>query len=72
VATGDGLSGEATLAVRVSQPPLLKLIPARVLEATGQSLLAGILLGIKSRVGQQLLADFERWCQECAPPPAAG
>lgn len=72
VATGDGLSGEATLAVRVSQPPLLKLIPARVLEATGQSLLAGILLGIKSRVGQQLLADFERWCQECPPPPAAG
>lgn len=72
VASADGLSGEATLAVRVSQPPLLKLIPARVLEATGQSLLAGILLGIKSRVGQQLLADFEHWCQESAPPPALG
>ncbi|MFM1813189.1 MAG: hypothetical protein RLZZ336_2127 [Cyanobacteriota bacterium] len=71
VASGDGLGGEATLAVRVSQPPLLKLIPARVLEATGQSLLAGILLGIKSRVGQQLLADFEHWCQE-SPPPTPG
>lgn len=76
VASGDGLSGEATLSVRVSQPPLLKLIPARVLEATGHSLLAGILLGIKNRVGQQLLADFEHWCQESPPPtpptPAAG
>ena len=72
VATGEGLSGQATLAVRVSQPPLLRLIPARVLEATGQSLLAGILLGIKTRVGQQLLADFEQWCQQGPPPtPAA-
>jgi hypothetical protein len=73
VATDNGLNGQATLAVRVSQPPLLRLIPARVLEATGQSLLAGILLGIKSRVGQQLLADFESWYQESPPPtPAAG
>jgi hypothetical protein len=35
-----------------------------VLEATGRSLLAGILLGIKGRVGQQLLADYEIWCRE--------
>jgi len=61
-ASVDGLQGEATLAVRVSQPPLLKLIPAKVLEATGHSLLAGILLGIKGRVCQQLLNDFEAWC----------
>jgi hypothetical protein len=60
----SGLEGEATLAVEVSQPPLLKLIPAKVLEATGRSLLAGILLGIKGRVGQQLLSDFQTWCQE--------
>ena len=59
----SGLEGEATLAVEVSQPPLLKLIPAKVLESTGRSLLAGILLGIKTRVGQQLLGDFEQWCQ---------
>ena len=71
LASGDGLSGEATLAVQVSQPPLLKLIPTRVLEATGHSLLAGILLGIKGRVGQQLLADFENWCHE-TPTAAAG
>lgn len=63
-ASGDGLAGEASLAVTVSQPPLLRLIPPRILEATGHSVLAGILLGIRNRVGQQLLADFRRWCQE--------
>jgi hypothetical protein len=63
-ATDSGLNGEARLDVRVSQPPLLRLIPARVLEATGRSLLTGILLGIKGRVGQQLLADYESWLLE--------
>ena len=63
-ASADGLEGEAGLSVTVSQPPLLKLIPARILEATGHSVLAGILLGIRNRVGQQLLEDFRRWCQE--------
>ena len=58
----EGLVGEAALAVHVSQPSLLKLIPPKVLEGTGRSLLAGILLGIKTRVGQQLLGDFEQWC----------
>jgi hypothetical protein len=62
-ASDAGLAGEAALAVSVSQPSLLKLIPTGVLEATGRSLLAGILLGIKTRVGQQLLGDFERWCE---------
>ena len=66
VASSDGLAGEATLSVSVSQPPLLRLIPAKVLEATGHSLLAGILVGIKGRVCQQLLHDFEQWCQSCA------
>ena len=63
-AGANGLEGEASLAVTVSQPSLLKLIPAKVLEATGRSLLAGILLGIKGRVGQQLLSDYRLWCQE--------
>jgi hypothetical protein len=61
-ADANGLHGEASLSVRVSQPSLLKLIPAKVLEATGRSLMAGILLGIKNRVVQQLLNDFEAWC----------
>jgi hypothetical protein len=63
-AATTGLEGEASLAVEVSQPPLLKLIPPRVLEATGQSVLSGILLGIKNRVGQQLMGDFHHWCAE--------
>ena len=59
-----GLEGDATLGVQVSQPPLLKLIPPRVLEATGRSLLSGILLGIKTRVGHQLVDDFRDWCRQ--------
>jgi hypothetical protein len=63
-ASSDGLEGEASLSVTVSQPPLLRLIPPRILEATGHSILAGILLGIRNRVGQQLLGDFRCWCEE--------
>ncbi len=63
-ATPNGLEGQAVLGVTVSQPPLLKLIPKKVLESTGQSILNGILLGIKARVGHQLVQDFNRWCKE--------
>ncbi len=63
-ATSRGLEGEALLGVSVSQPPLLRLIPSSVLESTGHSILNGILLGIKARVGQQLLSDFNNWCDE--------
>jgi hypothetical protein len=70
-ASSQGLEGEASLSVTVSQPPLLKLIPPRILEATGHSVLAGILLGIRNRVGQQLLGDFRHWCQEQRPGSSA-
>ena len=63
-ATPKGLEGEAVLAVSVTQPALLKLIPRKVLENTGQSILSGILLGIKSRVRKQLIDDFANWCNE--------
>ena len=62
-ATDSGLEGEALLGVSVSQPPLLKLIPKKLLESTGHSVLNGILLGIKSRVQQQLIKDFVNWCE---------
>lgn len=62
--TPSGLSGNAHLSVNVSQPPLLRLVPRRVLESTGESILSGILIGIKARVGQQLMADFRHWCQD--------
>ena len=61
-ATNIGLEGEALLGVTVSQPPLLKLIPKKILESTGHSVLNGILLGIKNRVQQQLIKDFTNWC----------
>ena len=66
-ATAEGLEGEACLSVNVSQPPMLRLIPPAILEATGRSVLAGILLGIRNRVGQQLLNDFQQWCLERDP-----
>ncbi len=64
IATDTGLIGEAFLGVSVSQPPLLRLIPPKLLESTGHSILNGILLGIKARVGQQLTRDFFNWCNE--------
>ena len=63
-ASAEGLAGEASLSVTVSQPLLLKLIPPRILEATGHSVLSGILIGIRNRVRQQLLEDFRIWCQD--------
>ena len=62
-ATDIGLEGEAILGVSVSQPALLKLVPKKILESTGHSVLNGILLGIKSRVQQQLVKDFLNWCE---------
>ena len=61
--TDVGLEGEALLGVSVSQPSLLKLVPKKILESTGHSVLNGILLGIKSRVQQQLIIDFQDWCE---------
>ncbi len=63
-ATPNGLVGEALLGVTVSRPPLLKLIPPKILESTGESILNGILIGIKARVGKQLVKDFYDWCEE--------
>ena len=61
--TDIGLEGEALFGVSVSQPSLLKLVPKKILESTGHSVLNGILLGIKSRVQQQLIIDFQDWCE---------
>ena len=60
----SGLEGEAVLGVTVSQPQILRLIPPKMLESTGQSILNGILLGIKARVQKQLINDFNNWCKE--------
>ena len=60
----SALEGEALLGVTVSQPQILRLIPPKILESTGQSILNGILLGIKARVEKQLIVDFNNWCRE--------
>ena len=62
--TPKGLEGEALLGVSVSPPPLLQLIPKKVLERTGESILSTILKGIKARVRKQLVDDFTQWCEE--------
>ena len=62
-ATDNGLEGEALLGASVSRPLLLKLVPKKILESTGHSVLNGILLGIKSRVQKQLIKDFQSWCE---------
>ena len=67
ICDAHGLSGDTRLDVQVSQPPLLKLIPRKALEKTGESLLGGILLGIKTRVGQQLMSDFRAWVRTANP-----
>ncbi len=63
VAGPGGLEGEAALAVSGRQPALLGLIPQRLLEATGRTLLNGILANIRHRVSQQLVDDFQQWCR---------
>ena len=61
---GGQLEGEAALAVQVSRPELLRLIPKTVLEGTGARVLAGVLGGIKARMSRKLLQDFRGWCRE--------
>ena len=44
-----------------------QLVPRHALETTGESILKGILVGIKARVGQQLMADFRAGGDRCGP-----
>lgn len=56
--------GESTLAVQVTRPELLRLIPQAVLEGTGVRVLGGVLGRIKARMSRKLLQDFQDWCRE--------
>ena len=61
----DGqLEGEASLAVQVTRPELLRLIPKAVLEGTGVRVLAGVLGGIRAGMGRKVLQDFQVWRRE--------
>ncbi len=62
--TGTELIGVADLEVGVDIPPPLDLTPRPILEATGNSLLKSVLLTIKQRLMQHLVADYQRWLAE--------
>ena len=55
------LRGKADLEVKVEVPPPLNLTPGLILEASGNSLLASVLLTIKQRLMKQLLLDYSQW-----------
>ena len=63
-ARGEQLDGEASLAVQVTRPELLRLIPKAVLEGTGVRVLAGVLGRIKASMSRKFLQDFQAWCRE--------
>ena len=63
-AHGGQLEGEASLAVQVTCPELLRLIPKTVLEGTGVRVLAGVLGRIKASMSRKLLQDFQDWRRE--------
>ncbi|WP_110985101.1 DUF1997 domain-containing protein [Acaryochloris thomasi] len=55
------LEGGGDLKVGVELPPLFWMTPKPILEAAGHSLLQGILMTFKQRIGQQLIADYQEW-----------
>ncbi|WNC52386.1 MULTISPECIES: DUF1997 domain-containing protein [unclassified Thermosynechococcus] len=63
-ANGTDLIGLADLQVDVDIPPPLDLTPRPILEATGNGLLKSVLLTIKQRLSQHLVADYQRWLTE--------
>ncbi len=55
------LEGGGDLRVGVELPPLFWMTPKSILETAGHSLLQGILLTFKQRIGHQLIADYQEW-----------
>jgi hypothetical protein len=59
--TGTRLQGKADLEVLVDLPPPFSFTPKPILEATGNALLKSVLLSVKQRLLNQLLADYRYW-----------
>ena len=72
-ARGEQVEGDASLAIQVSRPSLLRWIPKAVLESTGVRMLAGVLGEIKARIHGKFVQDFHAWCHENRPqsPPSS-
>ncbi len=60
-ARGEQVEGDASLAIQVNRPALLRLVPKAVLEGAGVRVLNGALGSIKARISQKLLQDFQAW-----------
>ena len=60
------LKGKADLEVQVELPLPFSLTPKPIVEATGNGLLKSVLLTIKQRLLQQLLADYNNWVNDNA------
>lgn len=58
------LQGKADLQVKVDLPPPLWLTPKPLLQTTGNSLLKGVLMRIKQKLGSQLLRDYYQFAEE--------
>ena len=65
------LIGVGDLNVEVELPPLFWMTPQPILETAGQSLLQGILLTFKQRLGHQLIADYRQWVGTASHPASA-
>lgn len=66
------LKGEVNLQVMVDLPYPLNLTPKPILETTGNSLLASVLLTIKQRLMSQLLSDYRQWVRSQTTQPVLG
>ncbi|MEB3293775.1 MAG: DUF1997 domain-containing protein [Synechococcales bacterium] len=72
-----GLKGVANLQVDVNLPPPFSLMPRSILEATGNGLLASVLMTIKQRLMRHLVADYRQWARmqleqmQTSPSPLA-
>ncbi|MFP4134087.1 MAG: DUF1997 domain-containing protein [Halothece sp.] len=58
------LEGRADLNVDVDLPPPLWLTPRPMLETTGNGLLKSVLMRIKQKLMNQLLADYRQWANQ--------
>ena len=58
------LEGKADLKVDVDLPPPLWFTPRPMLETTGNGLLKSVLMRIKQKLMNQLIADYRQWANQ--------
>ncbi len=58
------LEGKADLKVNVDLPPPLWFTPRPMLETTGNGLLKSVLMRIKQKLMNQLIADYQQWANQ--------